>query len=82
MLNIIVFLYFLGCIGCLDWNRCCVCDVFGSCVECLFWNKCCYKIGDFVCVVKNYGCDYIRKVVSGNLEDVRVSWCCYVCKLC
>lgn len=64
---------FLGCIGCVDWNKCCIWDVFGSCVECLFWNKCCYKMGDFVCVVWNYGCDYIRKVVSGNFEDVRVS---------
>lgn len=72
-LNIIVFSYLLGCIGCPDWNRCCARDVFGSCVECPSWNKCCYKTGDPVCVAKNHGCDHIRKVASGNLEDARVS---------
>ena len=71
-LNVIVVGY-LGCIGCPDWNRCCARDVFGSCVECPSWNKCCYKTGDPVCVAKNHGCDHIRKVASGNLEDARVS---------
>ena len=61
-----------GCIGCPDWNRCCTRDVFGSCVECPSWNKCCYKTGDPVCVASNHGCDHIRRVASGNLEDARV----------
>lgn len=60
-----------SCIGCPDWNRCCTRDVFGSCVECPAWNKCCYKSGDPVCVARNHGCDHIRKVASGNLEDAR-----------
>lgn len=60
-----------SCIGCPDWNRCCTRDVFGSCVECPSWNKCCYKTGDPVCVASNHGCDHIRRVASGNLEDAR-----------
>lgn len=69
----------LGCIGCPDWNRCCARDVFGSCVECPSWNKCCYKSGDPVCVAKNHGCTYIRRVADGNLEDARVYNLIYRC---
>ena len=47
--------------------------MFGSCVECPSWNKCCYKSGDPVCVARNHGCDHIKKVARGNLEDARVS---------
>ncbi|EDO40832.1 predicted protein [Nematostella vectensis] len=60
-----------ACIGCPDWNRCCTRDVFGNCVECPSWNKCCYTTGDPVCVAKNHGCQHIRKVAEGNLEDAK-----------